>query len=174
MLEFLDILLISVAIFIVLVFAINVLIKIRYVNNIKSVGEMLKKLFPSADIKLFEKDMLYQIEMTEGDHKTYFKVVFSQSNYEFIITNTDKWTVNTNPKQWTKKTQPIFVENSEKFTNLLSTSDKVSKIVLIYPTCKKVIRYLNESDTVIIKPEDNYKGISFIRYDELEEFLLKR
>lgn len=92
-------------------------------------------------------------------------------DYEFIITNTFKWAINDNPKGWSRKTKPVFINDSAAFDQYSDSSFEITKIVLLYPGIKKVIRYLNESDTVIQKPEEKFRNIQFLSYDNLEKFL---
>ena len=174
MIDFWDILIIAVVIFVVLIATVNILLKIKYVNNIKAIGEKVKLILPNAEVKLFDRDEIYQLEVTQDTNKLLIKVIMAREDYEFIITNTNKWTINDNPQQWTRKSKPIFIENTDNFIEYKQNDMNIDKIVLIYPSSKRIIRYLNESDTVVVKPEDKFKGITFVKYEDLEKILKNR
>jgi hypothetical protein len=42
---------------------------------------------------------------------------------------------------------------------------------LVYPAVKQIIRYLNESDTVFVKPEEKYNNIHFVSLKDFEKIL---
>jgi len=174
MLDFWDILIIAVVVVVVLLALPTILSKIKSVNNIKAIGEKVKLLLPNSTVELFDRDEIYQLEIIQETSKILIKVVFSREDYEFIITNTNKWTINNNPFQWTRKSKPIFIENSDSFVEYKKDDLNISKIVLLYPSSKRIIRYLNESDTVVMKPEDKFKDITFIKYEDLEKILKNR
>ena len=174
MIDFWDILIIAVVIFVVLIATVSILLKIKYVNNIKAIGEKVKTLLPNSEVKLFDRDEIFQIEVKEETKTLIIKVIIAREDYEFIITNTNKWTINDNPQQWTRKSKPIFIENTDSFVEYKMNDMNIDKIVLIYPSSKRIIRYLNESDTVVVKPEDKFKGITFIKYQDLEKILKNR
>lgn len=171
MLDFWDILLIIIA-FVFLLIAISIVwLKMKYVKDLKKIKESYQKIFPDAEINLFDRDSLYQLEIIEQSKKTIVKVIMSHPEYELIITNTFKWAVNDNPKGWSRKTKPVFINDSAAFDQYSENNIEITKIVLLYPGIKKVIRYLNESDTVILKPEEKVRNIQFLSYDNLEKFL---
>ncbi|MDT8336708.1 MAG: hypothetical protein RQ856_02635, partial [Candidatus Izemoplasmatales bacterium] len=134
MLGFWDIFIISLVAFIILVFTIKVLIKIRYVNTIKDISAKIKEFLPYGVISLYDREDIYQIQIEEENQITLIKVILSREEYEFIITNANKWTVNNNPLQWTRKSKPMFISDAEDFMNIKKTDLPIRKIVLIYPS----------------------------------------
>lgn len=171
MLDFWDILIMSIVVFIVLVFSVKVVIRIKYVNTIKNISAKIKEIIPDGRIILYDREDIYQIQIEEENLITLVKVILSREEYEFIITNSNKWTVNNNPLQWTRKSKPMFITNSEDFINIKNADLPIRKIVLIYPACKRVIRYLNESDTVMVTEKDKVMGINFVQWFDLEKIL---
>jgi hypothetical protein len=171
MLDFWDISIISLVVFIVLVFTIKILIRIRYVKTINNISAKVKEILPNGIIRLYERENVYQIQVDEQNLITLIKVILSREEYEFIITNSNKWTVNNNPLQWTRKSKPMFISDSDAFINIKKTDLPLRKIVLIYPSCKRVIRYLNESDTIMVREKDTVNGINFVQWIDLEKIL---
>jgi len=161
----------AVALFLVLVVTVNLIMNYKYKKTLENIRMELLRLLPGSEVDIFDRDSVYQFSVKNDKEKIIVKLIMAQDDYEFIITNINRWTVNSNPKQWTRKTQPIFIEGAEGFVNYSEADNEIKKIVLIYPTSKRIIRYLNESDTVVVNTEDNVGGISFIKYNELEKFL---
>jgi len=166
-----EIFLIGAGIFAVLVALASVLVKAEYFNSIKKIAKSLQQLKPESEFKVFGRDEIYHIEICDSHLKYLLKIVKSKAEYEFIITNSEKWIVNQSPQQWTRKTKPIFIDNSKEFIDLKDEVSNLVKIVVIYPSCKRIIHYLNESDTVIVKEEDKVNGIHFVRYENVEKFI---
>jgi hypothetical protein len=161
----------AVVLFLILVITANLFMRYRYKKTLETIKLDLLNLIPKSNVEIFDRESTYQIAVENDIEKIIFKLIMSQDDYEFIITNINRWTVNNNPKQWTRKSKPIFIEGAEEFVNYSETGKQLRKIVLIYPTSKRIIRYLNESDTVVVDIVDNVGGISFIKYNELEKFL---
>jgi hypothetical protein len=168
-----EILLAVVLPFIFLIIAINLISKRIQNNKLELIKESINELFPDAEIKNYPYKNFYHLEIVEEEKTTLIKVIFARDDYEFIITNTNLWTINIDPRQWNRKTRPIFIEDAKEFTEHNKSGENIRKIVCLHPGTKRIIRYLNESDTVIVKPEDIYKGINFMNYNELREFLIK-
>jgi hypothetical protein len=161
----------AVALFLALVIAANLIMSFKYKKTLENIRLELLRLLPGSEVDIFDRDSTYQFSVERDNIKMIIKLIMAQDDYEFIITNINRWTVNNNPKQWTRKSKPIFIEGADKFVNYSEADKTVKKIVLIYPTSKRIIRYLNESDTVSVNTEDNVGGISFIKYNEMEKFL---
>lgn len=161
----------SIVLFIALVVSANVFMRARYKKTLETIKSELLRLIPESSVDIFDRESVFQIAVENDKEKIIIKLIMAQDNYEFIITNINRWTVNHNPKQWTRKSKPIFIEGADEFVNYTETDKSIRKIVLVYPTSKRIIRYLNESDTVVVNTEDNVGGISFIKYNELEKFL---
>lgn len=170
-LELWHVLIISFIFFICIFILADLFGKLKYKKTINEISNKIKELTNTEDISLYNRNDIYHIHFKVNDLTFYLKLVFSTYDHEFIITNTNKWTVTDNPKQWTRKSKPLFIEDSDSFINLRKDDKDVRKIVLIYPTSKRVIRYLNESDTVIVNPKENHLGIHFVSYINLEEVL---
>jgi len=163
--------LVGASVFAFLVFLANILVKNNYSKLVKKITKELEMINPDFKIKSYKRDDVFQFEINNIDYKIYIKLVKSRSEYEFIITNSNKWIVNQSPQQWTRKTKPIFIEKSKEFSDFMIESTTYKKVVLIYPSCKRIIRYLNESDTVIVKEDQAFNRVNFIRYENLKEFM---
>ena len=161
----------GLAVIITVIYFLEVHRKINYVKNMKKIVEVIRLLNLYFKIDCLEYDDIYNIRLEKSNQEILIKLVYSKPDYEFIITNAKRWTVNSNPRQWTRKTKPIFVDKSKDFIGLENESFVTTKIVLIYPGVKHVIRYLNESDTVIIKNHVPVDGVHFVTYDDFSNFI---
>lgn len=160
--------------FIIFVIIANIFTKKQYYKNLSRIMDKLSKIYPDYTIDFSENNQLYQIELLNEKTKIIVKVIESKENFEFIITNADNWVINRSPQHWNRKTKPDFIPKTKAFIEYAENDINLIKIVVIYPTCKHVLRYLNESDTVIMKDTDLFRGIYFIRFDKLEEFIKNR
>lgn len=165
---------ISITVVAILILVLQMNMRISYVKDLKTIREKILALNSDFAIELYEKDNYFQIKMENNDKLILIKLVKARDNHEFIITNANKWTVNSDPKEWSRKTKPIFIAGSEAFIKYKNGEKQLVKVVLIYPTCKHVIQYLNESDTVIVKEEKLVQGINFIKYPDFENFVKKQ
>jgi len=147
-------------------YLVSLIIKTRQRKDILLISEKIKSLLPESEVFIENLNYFYQIKAVKDEKTFFFKIVYSRENHEFIITNTNKWIVNDNPKQWTRKTQPIFIRGAQEFINI---NEAEKKVVIVYPSSKRIIRYLNESDTVIVKPQDKFLNIHFLKFDDLEK-----
>jgi hypothetical protein len=161
----------ALVLFLILIATANLFVRYRYKKTLESIKLELLQLMPKSTVDIFDRESIYQIAIENELEKIIIKLIMAQDDYEFIITNINRWTVNNNPKQWTRKSKPIFIEGAAEFVDYQENEKQLKKIVLIYPTSKRIIRYLNESDTVVVNIEDNVGGIRFIKYNELEKFL---
>jgi len=54
------------------------------------------------------------------------------------------------------------------------TSKRTIRIALIYPSCRNITRYLNESDVEVVQPDKPADGVHFVTFDRLPEFFASR
>ncbi len=162
---------ISITVIAVLIFILQMNQRITYVKDLNTIKDEILSINSEFSVELFEKDHPYQIKMESLEKVVLIKLVKARDTYEFIITNANKWAVNSDPKQWSRRTKPNFIEGSETFIKYSDPTKKLIKVVLIHPTCKHVIQYLNESDTIILKEEKPVQGINFIKYNNFSDFV---
>lgn len=169
--ELIKYLLIPVAVLFTMIVIITIISKKNQQKTISDIKNKIQRSLPNAKIKSFSRSDLYQFEAITEEKSVLVKVIFSRPEYEFIITNSNRWTVNSNPTQWSRKSKPNFIADSNDF--IKQTKDNnTKKIVLIYPAVKQIIRYLNESDTVFVKPEEKYNNIHFVSLKDFEKILV--
>jgi hypothetical protein len=157
--------------FVTFVLIANIFTNKQYNKTLNKIVDRFKIIYPKSSIRFTEKNYPYQIELINDKTKIIIKVIESKESFEFIITNADNWIINRSPQHWNRKTKPDFIPKTKAFIEYSDSDVNLIKIVVIYPTCKHVIRYLNESDTVIMKDSDNFRGINFVRFDKLDDFL---
>jgi hypothetical protein len=94
---------------------------------------------------------------------------------ELILTNRYFWCVNSDLGNWRRSTVPELVPGVRAFVDRPADPDgKLVKIALLYPGCRNVTRYLNESDVEIVLPRKSVDGIHFVSFEELPSFLSER
>lgn len=172
MLDFWDIFFIAIILVGLIVLVFIVVNKMIFVKSYNIIQETIVSSENLTEIAVLDLGDLFHFSYSKNGIRTIVKVIHSKEDYEFIITNSNKWTINTDPKKWTRKTKPVFIESAEDFIKYKS-DEPLRKIVVIYPDCRRIIRYLNESDTVIVKQNDNTNGVHFVKFSELKEFLEK-
>lgn len=165
------IILIAIGIFSLIIYVVSIIVKKKHQKIMGDIETKIKNAIPDGDIKIFSRKELFQFQIADSKKEVLVKLIYSKPEYEFIITNSNRWTVNSNPMQWSRKTKPIFIEDANEFINY-DSSQNLKKIVLIYPSSKRIIRYLNESDTVIVKPEEKHNSIHFVSYNDFEKILM--
>lgn len=172
MLDFWDVFFVAITLVGLIVLVFIVINKKLFAKSYIKIQETIVSSENLNEIAVLDWGDLFHFSYSKNGVKTIVKVIHSKEDYEFIITNSNKWTINTDPKQWTRKTTPVFIESAEDFINFKS-DEQLRKIVVIYPDCRRIIRYLNESDTVIVNLHDNTNGVHFVKFSELKEFLEK-
>lgn len=161
--------LLALAISCVLVVVYIVMSKVKYRNIIENTSKLISNVFSNAKIETFRAEDITQI--TFNHHKDYsIKLIHMNSRHEVIITNSDRVIVNENIKDWKRSTKPNFVKGMREYFKSNSNDNHI-KIVLIYPDCHNITKYLNESDVILVERFQKIDNVYFIKYSDLEEFL---
>lgn len=147
----------------------NYLIKVRNKNIINKTIEVINTSLEKPEIELYPFDNLYQIKLLSN--KEYLIKILSMSpKHELIITNSNKVIINDDPKNFKRSAKPDFVSGIKEFSRL--NLDKLYiKIVLIYPDCHNITKYINESDVITVDSNKKIDDIYFVKFNKLEEFL---
>jgi len=106
-----------------------------------------------------------------NDKEYLIKILDMNPTHEVIVTNTDNVAINEEIKNWKRSTKPHFVPGMRQFITENKNSAKHVKIVLIYPGCHNITKYINESDAHVVSKFQKVDGTYFIRFADLEEFL---
>lgn len=162
---------ISITVIAIFIFVLQINQRITYVKDLNAIKDEILSINSDFSVELYEKDNPFQIKIESLEKVVLVKLVKARDTYEFIITNANKWVVNSDPKQWSRRTKPNFIEGSENFIKYNDSTKKLIKVVLIHPTCKHIIQYLNESDTIILKEDKPVQGVNFIKYPEFIDFV---
>ena len=112
----------------------------------------------------------------ETENEIYLiKIVDIPENYELIITNPLFWCINDKPSTWKRSTKPRLVPGVEGFVKYESVAEKKCvKIAIIYPNCRNISHYLNESDVELVSYKKPAESVYFVRYNELDAFFESR
>ncbi|XFA98808.1 hypothetical protein ACAG96_08020 [Candidatus Izemoplasma sp. B36] len=167
--EWWEILLIVIAGLALMIIIYNCLIKLRNKNIINKTIEVINTSLENPKIELCSFDNLYQIKFLSK--KEYFiKILPMSPKHELIITNSNKVIINDDPKNFKRSAKPDFVPGIKQFSELNLDRENI-KIILVYPDCHNITKYINESDVITIDSSNIVDGIYYIKYKELEEFL---
>jgi len=146
--------------------------KMRYNNIIFKISSIISNMGNHEAIKAHHVNNYFNIESKQG--KNYrFKIIDMNPFHEVIITNADNVVINENISDWKRSTKPHFVPRMKDFINNEKNDSQIVKVVLIYPGCHNITKYINESDAYIVEKFQRVDGLYFIRFNNLEEFLTK-
>ena len=151
-----------------------ILMKRQEVKTLYKLKADLNSIDQTFKIELFDYDDTYQIS-AENDKEVFLvKVVNANANQELIITNSNKWGINKNIKNFRRSSVPDFVPLVHEFLNYKATSEKpIKKIALIHPDCHNIVKYLNESDAIVVNNEKPIDGVYFVKYKDMKSFFEK-
>jgi len=142
---------------------------LRYKNTKKIISNIIKEKYPDINLKMYKQDNIYQFEF-ETDKRYLIKLLDINPKNEVIITNSEKVVINDDIKGWKRSTKPNFVAGIKEFIKMKNAI----KIVLIYPDCHNITKYINESDVFLAAKFQKIDGLYYIRFGELIEFLNKQ
>ncbi len=170
--EWWEILILILALFIVVVAGFYYVGIIRYRRVINNTSKVILSVFEDAKIETFHFDDIYQIGFS--NHKNYsIKILDMNPGHEVIITNSDKVIINENIKDWKRSTKPNFVNKMTEFIRVNNAEDHV-KIVLIYPGCHNITKYINESDVFVLELNQKIDQVYYVKYQDFYDFLKKQ
>jgi len=128
---------------------------------------------PNATIKEDQR-VPYQFRI-ETDKVVYLvKLVVIGPQNELIITNPDFWCINSDPKSWNRSSSPKLVHGVKDFRTWIESSNKkIFRLALIFPGCRNITLYKNESDVEVVHPETDVFGVWIVQFDFLKDFFAK-
>lgn len=153
----------------ILIMLYNYLSKKRYDSAVLKITDTFKNILNNPIIEIKNRNDLYQI-VIKGDKEYFVKILMMSSKHEIIITNSNKAIINEDPKNWKKSTKPNFVPGIYEFSKS-SSKNALIKIVLIYPDCHNITKYINESDIISVESQMKIADMYYVRLSELENFL---
>ncbi len=167
-----EILLLVAALMLVILTIFLGLKRIRYQGIIERVKESFKQAGIEGEVSTFHPDDLYQIKLV--NERTYlFKIIDMNPRYEVIITNAEKVVINDDIKNWRRATKPRFVSGIKAFIRESKQDLTVVKIVLIYPGCHNITKYINESDCYLVDSGQKIDDLHYLRFQDLKDFMKK-
>ncbi len=162
--------LIAVGVLVLALIIINLLKEYRYIKIIESVKQILFQHLKKGEIIEHNPEHIYHVEF-QNEKAYLIKLLDMNQNHEVIITNADNVVINHDISNWKRSTKPHFVPGMKEFIKYHIKDMECVKIVLIYPNCHNITKYINESDCYIVQKFQKVDGIYFLRYEELGEFL---
>jgi len=164
-------LLIILAIFIAITIILLGIKILRYKKLNDNIEKVIKENYPDVKIVKHVAQMIYQLEF-KTDKLYLIKIIDINPKNEIIITNSEKVAINVDIRGWRRSSKPNFVAGIKEFIKKKSNIETV-KIVLIYPNCHNITKYINESDAFKVNSTKEIDGLFFVKYTELGEFLKK-
>ncbi len=165
-----EILLIALAGFILLFIVYLGIKRIRYNIVMKKISDAFEITLENPSIKELKCNDVYQMEV-ESEKKYLVKLIDMNPRYEIIITNADRVVINADVKDWKRSTKPHFVSGIRRFMSHEKDNKNLVKIILIYPGCHNITKYINESDVFKAKKHQKIDGLYFIKFADFEEFI---
>ncbi|MDC7242605.1 MAG: hypothetical protein PQJ44_01170 [Sphaerochaetaceae bacterium] len=170
--EWYEILLILIALIIIIYVLIIVFSKIRYRNILKAVTSVINNQYPNANIITKSPEDIYQIGFIQ-EKEYLIKIIDMNPKHEVIITNSERVVINDDIKGWKRSTKPNFVDGIKDFMKY-NNNNELIKIVLLYPSCYNITKYINESDAFKVKEFQEIDSIYYLRFKNLIKFLKKQ
>lgn len=146
--------------------------RMRYQGIIERFKEKLNQMGIEAEVMSFQPTDLYQIKLL-SDKTFLFKLIDMNPRYEVIITNAEKVVINDDIKNWRRATKPRFVSGIKPFIKTQDKDPSVVKVILIYPGCHNITKYINESDCYLVDRFQKIDDLYYIKFEELGDFLKK-
>ncbi|HOO44208.1 MAG TPA: hypothetical protein PKU69_03965 [Bacillota bacterium] len=168
--EWYEILLVVLTSFIFLFFLQDMIKRSRYAKIVIKITSVIKERFDAHQLHIHHAEDAYQFEF--GGYL--IKLIDMNPANEVIITNSDRVVINHDIKNWKRSTKPHFVAGMKEFMEYQVPGTDLTKIVLIYPSCHNITKYINESDCHLVEKYQKIDGMYFIKYQDLKEFLNNR
>ena len=150
----------------------GILPKIKRKKLIQKVENYLKKIGKDYTLKILEKD-IYDIDLVVENKHLVIKILIVPDYSEIQVNSKETWEVKYGAGDTPGKVQP-----HKRFLNEVSTFQKtnfpidITKIVLISPKPKKIVKYINECEIIFVKPSTDIYG-SYIATEDTFGIFLK-
>jgi hypothetical protein len=167
--EWYEILILVIALSLVIYMTVIAVRIIRYKVIVENITNMIKNDYPDAKIETFKINDVYHLRVITNK-EFLIKIIDMNPNHELIITNSEKVVINDDIKNWKKSTKPNFVDGIKTFIKLTSDTNP-EKIVIIYPNCHNITKYINECDVYKVSKFQKVDSLLYVRYNEFQEYL---
>lgn len=146
--------------------------RILRINIVRDrIKEIILSEHHNVEITTHKVNYLYHLEFVK-EKQYLIKVIDINPRYEVIITNSDKIVINDDIKNWKRSTKPHFVPGVREFFKL-ETDIPTVKVIVVYPNCHNITKYINECDAFKVDKYQKVDGVYFIKFPELGDFLKK-
>jgi hypothetical protein len=140
-----------------------VLKKIQNKRITEAIAFVMSELNQSFTLKPIKKGS-YDYELMI-DHRVFYIKVISLHQKSLVITNKTTWIANV-------PGEPIIIEHRVKqVKEFIESTEKNTRIALAYPNVLRILKYINENEVVLIKPNEDVDGTRFIYFNSLNTHL---
>lgn len=166
--EWYEIAILIITFFIFLFVLLLIFRTLKYNSIKKMIKNIIYDKYPNVEIHTFKQEDVFQFEFFK-EQRYLIKLIDMNPKNEVIITNSEKVVINDDIKGWKRSSKPHFVPSIKDFIKI---SDAI-KIVLIYPNCHNITKYINECDVFTVEKHEKIDDLYYIRFTQFSDFLIK-
>lgn len=156
----------ALVLYLLLTFFIN---KNKHKVLIEEISEIAKK----HNFELIEvKNQKYDFKLVNNDYDIYVKVAKIPTNSSVTINSKETWCLRWGGKRKGRNYPNMrYMNELVPFlrSNITSNDKDVIRLVILYPTCEVILKYLNESEIATVTPSSINHGFKVLKYKELDE-----
>lgn len=164
----------AIAAITILVIGICIFIKIK--KN-KVINSKLTELAEKNNYKLTKCSSKEYNYILENDHNIiYLRTIIIPKNSSVTVNSKSTWCLRYGGGARVGRSYP----NKEYLTELkpflikeYSSEKSIRKVVILYPTTEVLLKYVNESDIINLTQNDIVYGTQIIKFNDIDEFLIK-
>lgn len=161
---------IIIVIVLIILFTINIVKKEKTkVSELNDFYNQLHKL--NYEIIECQKEC-YDLEIKNKNITFIVKLITIPEFAEIQINNQTTWEIKYGAGNKIGKSQPYskYLKNINDFMNFPVNNNQQIKVVIVSPTPKKIVKYINECEIEFVTPYTNVYGTRIISYKNLELF----
>lgn len=153
-------------IFVSFVVVTNVKRKNKMKNDVLNLLERIAEENKINNYKLYYySKSIYDIYFETLTHVYYIKLIPNFQNAEISVNSPYKWEVRENLSE----RKPKFIDGIYEFLNMKTSDTKkqITKIAIIYPNARALMRYINECELNFVYPDTNISGCFIMTYESI-------
>ena len=120
---------------------------------------------------LKEKNKKYDYLLSNDSYDIYIRLITIPSNSSVTINSKETWCLRWGGKRVGRGYPNMrYLDELGGFlkSNITSVDKETIRLVLLYPGCEVILKYLNESEIATVTPESINHGFKAFKYDELK------
>lgn len=159
----------------------TIIISFAYFYNKSKTKKMIyETLFKLSEQNSFSiqksNNKLYDFILENENNIIYIKYISIPKNSSITINSKTTWCLRYGGGNRAGRAYPNK-EYLSDLTNFLKkdfvTDKNVRKIVLVYPSTEKLLKYINESEIITVKQSDIVYGTQIIMFNSIDQFLFE-